>query len=362
MRKFPLLFLSFLSIIVLGGAQLKEIRKATKVKRPKNIILLIGDGMGLSQITAGMYANGNKIALERFKYIGLSKTHSGDNLITDSAAGATAFSCGKKTYNKAIAVDMNKNPMKTILEEAESRGLFTGVVATSEITDATPASFYAHQPYREMEEEIALDALKVDMEVFSGGGRKFFTSRKDGRNLEKEFAAKGYTVATSAEEAEKSVSKWVYLAAEEGMPKISEGRGDFLSRMTKKAIETLSKSPRGFFLMSEGSQIDWGGHANDSKYIINEMLDFSKTIDIAMDFAEKDGETLVIVTADHETGGYGLTEGNLMFENIGGKFIWTKHTFSMVPVFAYGPGSEDFTGIMENTAIHSKMLNALGWN
>jgi alkaline phosphatase len=115
MRKLPILILSTGVVILLGGAQIKSVHKTLKAKKPKNVILLIGDGMGLSQITAGMYANGNKIALERFKNIGLSKTYSGDNLITDSAAGATAFSCGKKTYNKAIAVDMNKNPMKTIL-------------------------------------------------------------------------------------------------------------------------------------------------------------------------------------------------------------------------------------------------------
>lgn len=337
------------------------VQQETKVSRPKNIILMIGDGMGLTQITAGMYANGGNTALSRFSSIGLVKTHSADNLITDSAAGATAMSTGVKTYNKAIAVDVNKNRLITLAEMAEEKGMKTALIATSEITDATPACFYAHQENRKMEYEIAADALKLDVDIYAGGGAKFFDNRPDGRNILSELAEKGYTVANNMEEVERAKDKFVYLPAQEGMPKMSEGRGEFLIMMAKKMIRQFSGAPKGFFAMIEGSQIDWGGHANDSQYIINEMIDFNNVIDMVLNFAQQDGNTLVVVTADHETGGYGLIEGDLIGNNVGGKFIWGNHTATMVPVFAYGPGEENFRGIIDNTDIFKNILKSIGW-
>ncbi len=163
---------------------------------PKNIIFMIGDGMGLTQITAGLIAQRDALNLERCAVIGLSKTNSGDNLITDSAAGATAFSTGQKTYNGAIGVDMDTLPLTTILEMAEGKGLATGLVATSSVTHATPASFISHQKSRMMDEEIALDFLKTDIDVFIGGGKKFFEQRTDHQNLLDQLRSNGYTVAT----------------------------------------------------------------------------------------------------------------------------------------------------------------------
>ena len=152
--------------------------------RPKNIILMIGDGMGVTQISAGMYSNNNELNLEKFPVIGLHKSYSGDNLVTDSAAGATAFSAGVKTYNGAIGVDMDTIPVKTILEMAEERGMPTGLVASSSIVHATPASFAAHEPYRKNYEEIAADIAEADVDLLIGGGIKFFERRsKDERDL-----------------------------------------------------------------------------------------------------------------------------------------------------------------------------------
>src|SRR5690606_372124 len=170
------------------------ISEAGAQEYPKNIILLVGDGMGLTQITAGMIANRNKLELERFPYVGLIKTSSSDALITDSAAGATAFSAGKKTYNGAIGDDSDSNAVETILEIAGKRNLKTGLVATSSITHATPASFFAHQPSRSMDEAIAKDMLSAPVDFFVGGGKDFFEKRTDKLNLLDSLKADGFTI------------------------------------------------------------------------------------------------------------------------------------------------------------------------
>lgn len=329
--------------------------------KPRKVILMIGDGMGLAQIYAAMTVKGGHLALERCKVIGLSRTNSSDNYVTDSAAGATALSIGQKTYNGAIGMDSIGKPATTILEEAEARGLATGLVATSSITHATPASFIAHQKSRKMEEEIALDFLNTPIDVFIGGGQKFFMKRKDGRNLIDSLKAKGYFVALSVQDLDKhrAPQPLAALLADNGLPRYSQGRGDLLKKAALKAIEILNNNPNGFFLMIEGSQIDWGGHNNDAQYIIEEMVDFDNTIEAVLDFANKDGNTLVIITADHETGGFALVGGSLKEKSVDGKFITTDHTAVPVPVFAFGPGAEEFQGIYHNTEIYHKIKKLL---
>src|SRR6056297_811976 len=232
-----------------------------KTDNPRNIILLIGDGMGISQLQAGLTANRGRLFLENFKHIGFSKTHSSDNYITDSAAGGTAISAGVKTYNGAIGVDPEKNPVKTILEKAEEKGLATGLVSTSSITHATPASFIAHQTSRNMYEKIAADFLKTDIDVFIGGGYKHFTEREDSRNLANELEQKGYVVEQDLKKIKKvKKGKLAGFTAPEHNGRMDE-RGDMLPVSTKTAITVLSKNKKGFFLMVEGAQIDWGGHA-----------------------------------------------------------------------------------------------------
>ncbi len=339
--------------------EVKEFPQKFKGNKPKNIILLIGDGMGVSQVFAGLTANKGHLFLENCKYIGFSKTQSADNYITDSAAGGTALSSGVKTYNGAIGVDANKNPVKTILEEANENGLATGLVSTSSITHATPASFIAHQEGRGSYEDIAADFLKTDIDVFIGGGLDHFTKRKDGRNLADELKQKGYEVETEMNKIKKvKKGKLAGLTADVHNGRVSE-RGDMLPVATETALNILDNNKKGFFLMIEGSQIDWGGHAGSAIYVVEDMLDFDQVIGQTLEFAAKDKETLVIITADHETGGMALIGGSMNDGIVKAAFPTTDHTSVMVPVFAYGPGAQEFIGIMENTDIHAKMKKLL---
>ncbi len=335
-------------------------------KKPKNIILMVGDGMGVTQISAGLYTNGNRLNLERFKTVGLHKSYAFDNLVTDSAAGATAFSCGVKTYNGAIGVDKDTVPVKTILEIAEEKGLATGMVSTSTITHATPASFICHQKKRKMHQENAADFLKTDIDLFVGGGKDHFEKREDGKNLSEELRKKGYVVSDFFQEPINDIKMdpskpFAFYTANTDPVTAAEGR-NYLPGVSKKSVAFLNERGKenGFFLMIEGSQIDWGGHANESNYIITEMHDFDKAIGHVMDFAERDGETLVIVTADHETGGYAINKGSKM-DSLVTAFTTDYHTADLIPVFAYGPGAENFGGIYENTAIFDKMKKLYGF-
>jgi len=347
------------------GGQTHEVKifpQKFKGKTPKNVILLIGDGMGVSQVQAGYTANKGKLYLENFKHVGFANTSSADKYVTDSAAGGTALSTGQKTYNGAIGLDVNKKPIKTILQDAEDKGLATGLVSTSAITHATPASFIAHQESRNMYEEIAADFLKTDIDVFIGGGYKHFTERKDGRNLVEELEQKGYRVEEDINTIKNiKDGKLAGLTAAEHNGRMDE-RGDMLPVATNTAINILSNNKKGFFLMVEGSQIDWGGHAGSTIYIVEDMLDFDRAVGKALEFAAGNKQTLVIVTADHETGGMAIVDGNNETGMVKGEFPTGSHTGVMVPVFAYGPGAEQFTGIMDNTDIPNRIRKLLVGN
>ncbi len=329
-------------------------------QKPKKFILMIGDGMGVAQVYAGRVAKGSPLSLEQCQAVGFSFTYSADDFITDSGAGATALSIGKKAKNGAIGVDEFDKPHPTLLEMAEVKGLSTGLVATSSITHATPASFISHVPSRKMNDEIAADFLKTEIDVFIGGGRKFFRTRKDGRNLIEELEKKGYTMKNSIEEClTVKKGKLGCFVAEDGALKVSEGRADMLKKATEHAINLLDQNKKGFFVMIEGSQIDWGGHANQIDYITSEMIDFDNAIESAIQFAKADKETLVVITADHEAGGLALNAGSIKDKTVEGAFTTGNHTGVMVPVFAYGVGAEEFTGMYDNTELYFKIKKLL---
>lgn len=329
--------------------------------RPKRIIFMIGDGMGLTQITAGLIAKKRPLALESFKQVGLVKTHS-TKLITDSAAGATAMATGSKTYNGAIAMNKNQEKLPTIVEQAEAKAWRTGIVTTATVTHATPACFYGHQPKRSgVNQQLAAEFLTKNIEVLAGGGWNYFRKGPEGRDLIAEAQEQGYFVTDSIQAlGEYRPERMICLISSKLPPPVEE-RGNFLPLATQKSIEILHRSDTGrFFLMVEGAQIDWGGHQKESPYIISEMLDFDKAIEKALAFAKIDGETLVIVTADHETGGYSINGGSMEKGTVEGKFTSDYHTATMVPIFAYGPGAASFTGIMDNTEIFYKLKYLMG--
>jgi len=331
-----------------------------KPLKPKNIIFLIGDGMGTAQIYAALTAKKDNLNIAKFRVIGFHKTYSANNYITDSAAGATAFSTGSKTKNGYLAVDTNKKVLPTILELAEARGLATALVTTCAITHATPAAFIAHEAGRNNYEDIATWFLKTDVDVFIGGGRKYFENRDDKRNLSDSLRKNNYQLVYNTDELQAiTKGKIAGLLYAEHPPSMLEGRGDILGKSTSKAIAVIEQNPKGFFIMIEGSQIDWACHNNAEDTLISEMIDFDNVVGRVLEYAKKNGETLVVITGDHETGGYTLPNSDIKDGKLKGKFSTTNHTAVMVPVFAYGPGAEEFMGFMENTDIFFKFRKLL---
>lgn len=373
MKSYKLMLLGLLFTMM--ACTQTSVEKVT-VKKPLNVILLIGDGTGLSQVSSAFFYKDTTPNYARFKNIGLIKTSSSQQLITDSAAGATAFACGVKTYNGAISVADDSTHVKTIIELVSPKNIKTGLIATSSITHATPACFFAHTLSRASSQEIAAYLPKSGVDFFAGGGIKHFNKREDEKNLLKNYKAEGVHIDTTSLGSFseiKSYDKVGYLLASDHMKSVMDGRGDYLSKATALGIDFLGKDTMhpNFFLMVEGSQVDWGGHANDGPYLVSELIDFDDAVGVALDFAEKDGNTLVIVTADHETGGFTLgsatkknAEGNDYSDYNELKLLFSTHGHSatMVPVFAFGPGSEEFTGIYENTGIFDKIMEVTAWN
>lgn len=313
--------LAFGSLSWSGADRVSAKGNPNKEPEIKNVIFLIGDGMGVSYTSAYRYLKdnpGTKVAerTEFDKYlVGQQMTYPEDSAqnITDSASAATAMSAGVKTYNAAIAVDNDKSEVKTVLEAAKEKGKATGLVATSEITHATPASFGAHDENRKNMNSIADDYYnelikgnhKID--VLLGGGKSNFV-RPD-VNLAKAFEKDGYSYVTDKNQMLKDKNEQVLgLFASEGLPKMIDRPSETpsLADMTSSAIQRLNKDKDGFFLMVEGSQVDWAGHDNDIVGAMSEMEDFEKAYKAAMEFAKKDKHTLVVATADHSTGGFSI--------------------------------------------------------
>jgi len=365
----------YLILLVTSFSCKPQITNEEVPPKAKNVILLIGDGTGLSQISSAFYFKKTSPNYARFKSIGLIKTSSSREEVTDSAAGATAFASGIKTYNGAVGVADDSTEVKTLVEIVSPLHIKTGLISTSSIQHATPASFYAHVINRGLYEDIAADMVVSDIDFFAGGGTQFFNRRKDGKNLLEDLETKGFELDTTALGTFSSIKQYPkmgYLLAENAMDPVAKGRGDFLPKATELGIQFLNKDTDNpnFFLMVEGSQIDWGGHDNNAAYLISELIDFDDAIGKALDFAEKDGNTLVIVTADHETGGFTLAstlktaeDGTTYsdYNEITGTFSTNGHSATLIPVFAYGPGSEAFSGVYENTEIFHKILEATNW-
>ena len=308
---------------------------------PRNVILFISDGCGPASFTlarefrryeaeAGVAERGRDrgadhgaerggrpqalLAVDGIQ-TGSVHTYSTSSRVTDSAAGATAFACGVKTYNGAIAMDSLARPVATLLEAAEAQGRATGLVTTTRITHATPAAFSAHVSDRGMEDEIALQQLAQGVDVLFGGGRRHFLPetdggvRTDGRDLMVEASEAGYQIATTRSDLGSVQAPALGLFTMSDLPYEIDRDADAvpsLAEMTARAIELLSEDADGFFLMVEGGRIDHAGHGNDIAGHLHDVLAFDDAVAAALRFARENGETLVVSTSDHETGGLTL--------------------------------------------------------
>ena len=352
-KKFNLIILAFLVLTVTAAG--------SGGKKPKNLIIFIGDGMGVAQVYSAMTQSGFTMTFPAFPVTGFSITYSANRYITDSAAGGTALATGEKTDNGMIGVRPDSTIIPNLMEAAKSSGLSTGVISTSTVTHATPASFIAHDASRDSYEDIAKWFLKGTADVFIGGGVDHFRARKDNADLTADLKKMGYDVVYTLEDLRKSGSlKIAGLMADGDMPYIDTGRDpQYLADATAKAIEVLSRNKKGFVLMVEGSQIDWACHDNDMKRAVDETLDMDRAVKVAYDYARKNGNTLIVVTADHETGGMAITGGDVENKTVTGAFTTKGHSAVMVPVFAFGPGSQAFAGVHDNTEIGDNFRSVL---
>ncbi|MGN7359147.1 alkaline phosphatase [Paenibacillus sp. SAF-054] len=399
------------SLLISGGdVQAKGNQASAKpAAKAKNVILFVGDGMGAAArdaIRLNTVGLNGKLQMDDMPYSAFLRTHS-TVAVTDSAAAGTAIASGVKTYNGAVGVDANKKPVKTLLEVAKGLGKSTGLVTTSQITDATPAAFGAHVEDRSQQSKIAkqyLDNSKVD--VLLGGGEDFWypagnpgkfedhpaedpseESKGTEGNLVEHAKKLGYQYVTSKEELQKAKNgKMLGLFANEEMfQQNPEGEGDVynpvvpLQDMTQKALDTLSMNKKGFFLMVEEEGIDEMAHENNAKLTIKAGQELDKAVGVAKAFAKKHPDTLVLVLADHETGGFalepvdekdesgdGISKEDGPFSIFGSQeqfyVDWTTsgHTGVDIPLTAMGSGAELFTGVRENTYVHDAILKAWG--
>ena len=328
--------------------------KQPKSKKVKNVIFLIGDGMSMEAVTVGWTLNGGHLNMDNFPVAGYSRTYCADKLITDSCAGGAALAGGEKTKYGFIGQDADGKPFYTLLHQAQAKGKKTGLVVTCRINDATPADFVCHSPDRHLEAEIAAQYVDSGVDFIVGGGRQFWDEREDGRNLINEMKARGYNFVEKREDlANVHSGKLLGLFAPLDMDPVLD-RGPVLEDATMKAIELLDNK-KGFFLMVEGSQIDDWAHRQKVGYMAEELFDFDKTIGRVLEWAEKDGHTLVVVTADHGTGGITLVDGSLEDRTVNVHFSTKGHHGIVVPVFAWGPHAEDFGGVMENAELSNRI-------
>ena len=355
-------------------------------KKAKNVILLIGDGMSASQITSYRLLKegpNGRIAVDNFPISGIVLTHSADAIITDSASSATAYSTGSKTKNGFLGVDQEGRFLENLTEKLDNFGFVSALISTSEVTHATPAAFSSHVDSRRNTDEISSQMLESKVATILGGGRKFFLSaenggkRKDKRDLLDE-AKKSHKILMHKDELDISgitpSDRILGLFADEHL-RDEENPDNHSSEPTltemlrfslERAEAAIDNQCRGSFIMVEGSQVDWAGHANNIDYLERELKEFDEATRYALEYAKKNPDTLVVVTADHETGGLLIepialsyyTGNNIKFSfntAIGGG----SHTGVPVPVYAYGPGSLNFSGTLDNTDVYRAILSAL---
>jgi alkaline phosphatase len=318
----------------------------------KQILLLIGDGNGLAQISSGIVANGGELTLTQLRTIGLVKTQAADDFTTDSASGATAMATGQKANNRALGLNASGDSIPNLPYFLSQKGFKSGLVTNDELTGATPAAFYAHHPERDAAAAIAGYLPASALNLVIGGGGKHFKKEK--------LSQAGFTLVPDMQElVEVKESRVAHFASEGGMPSMESGRGNFLSQAFLQASSYLGKGKSPFFLMLEAAKIDSGGHSNSPSTIVTELLDFDRAIAEAIRYADTHPGTLVLVTADHETGGVSIPQGDLERREVELAFHSDDHTGILVPLFAYGARSRAFAGVYDNTEIFHRLLKVI---
>ncbi|MBR1887874.1 MAG: alkaline phosphatase [Bacteroidales bacterium] len=326
-----------------------KVQEPPQTNEVRNIIFMIGDGMGLEQVSCAWVLNKGKLNLDNFTHVGLSRTWCTNALITDSGAGGTALAAGVKTAYSHVGTAADTTDLYSILVDAKKLGKSTGVAVTCHFADATPCDFCCHNEYRYNQEDLIADYVTCGVDYLAGGGLDWFTTKRtDGRDITKEMAAAGYTVALSEEELMDADLPVIGLLSPDNLPVAGE-RGDLFRHMVARGLDELSENENGFVMMIEGSCIDDWLHGNDIGKAMEELLDFDRTLGDVLKWAEEDGHTLVVMTADHATGCLTLQDGNLEEGLIGVNFASESHNGIAVPFYAWGPGSEKFTGIKENS-------------
>lgn len=331
----------------------------------RNLIFLVGDGMGLAQVSMWRIeqADAGPTSFDRAHNVALIATHSANNRVTDSAAAGTALACGCKTDNGVLGLTPEGEPVESMIERAQRAGRPTGEVVTCALQHATPAAFYAHVADRDDPEAITAWLVRSGVDLLFGGGAQYVTAAQ-----REQLQRAGYGLVTTLDEVERCrTAKLLGLFAGEHLPSALDGRGDYLPRATRLALDRLAAEAQrrhvGFVLLVEGSQIDWAGHANDAEALSAEMADFDRTVAVAMDFADTHPGTLVVVTADHETGGLSIPsqEADFKRSESGLRYAFSTegHSGTLVPVYLYGTGAERVNGVMDNTALSHALMHLL---
>ena len=355
-------------------------------QKPKNVIYLIGDGMGFGAVSSLLLSENGETGFEMAPVIGLNETCSANNYVTDSPAGGTALATGTRTCNGFLGVGPDSVQLESILKKAQKMGKKTGIVVNTTLTEATPGAFYAGVTSRKESYKIAEQFTESGVDVAIGAGLSAFINRPDSVDMTAVLIEKGYdvyldwksvldtesekfvgildmgdvhrrnksrnTIASAAEGAEVCLA--AKLAASEGKvdtTRFSEPT-EYLQKACNKALSVLEKdAPNGFFLMIESAIIDGYGHNNDSEGMIEEMKEFDQTLKTLIAYVNKHPNTLLVVTADHETGGTGVTYKSHAINQPEGlhlNFSTKGHTGTVVPIFAYGAGAAKFSGIFQN--------------
>lgn len=327
-------------------AETKTWQKSTK--KPA-VILMVGDGNGLAQWAAGMYSSQTPLNITKIKTIGLVKTQPKDDFTTDSAAGGTAMASGQKTNNRYIGVDENKKVIPSIFDLLKKKNISTGIITTDQMTGATPSAFYGHVADRDSSQKLAEQLVNSKIDIFIGAGKSKF----------KNFEWKSRLILDEIPvQLPQTKSEIGIFVNDNSLPYVNQGRENYLEKTTNTALQYLSKKENGFMLLIENGHIDGAGHDNKAKELAAEVIEFDKTIGQVMRYVDSNPGTLLVITADHETGGVVLPHGYK--DGIEIQFHSNDHSGIPVPLFAYGKGSENFGGVYENTAIFDKILEYFG--